>query len=58
MSGASIAFSHRIRFALRLIVLVAGVFAVLMLAPGRARADIGDKRGTIPVVTTRQEADH
>jgi hypothetical protein len=32
---------------LRLIVLVAGVFAVLVLAPGKARADIGDTAGVL-----------
>jgi len=47
MSGASIPFSHRVRFLLRLIVLVVGVFAVLTLAAGKARADIGDTSGVL-----------
>jgi len=47
MSGASIPSPHHLRFVVRLIVLVAGVFAVLMLLPGHAKADVGDTAGVL-----------
>ena len=47
MSGASIAISQYVRLAVRVIVLAGAVLAILVLAPGKARADIGDMTGGV-----------